>query len=115
MVAETYEYRRAAVVHTCHSDLFLEIGCDFGMTVHRVQRALQSAPPIPIVPTTSDKGDNPNASHVHQESHLLNRNNKTPKDQSACFEHHPEEDVNKKYVCYGVDKSEESIAQAKTR
>jgi hypothetical protein len=31
---ETSEYRRLCVVHTLHS--FLEIGCDYGVTVHRV-------------------------------------------------------------------------------
>lgn len=40
VVAETPDYRRACVVHTCFGDSFLEIGCDYGPTVDRVQKAL---------------------------------------------------------------------------
>jgi hypothetical protein len=35
---ETPEYRRACVVHT-YRESFLEIGCDFGITVDRVRLA----------------------------------------------------------------------------
>ena len=40
VVPETPEYRRASVVHTCVGESFLEIGCDYGMCVDRVRKAL---------------------------------------------------------------------------
>jgi hypothetical protein len=42
VTAETPEYRRACVVHT-YRESFLEIGCDFGITVDRVQTSLVGA------------------------------------------------------------------------
>lgn len=48
VMAETPDYRRAAVVHTCIGDSFLEIGCDFGPTVDRVHRALHDIPSVPL-------------------------------------------------------------------
>ena len=39
-VAETSDYRRTAAVHTCVTDSFLEIGCDFGPCVDRVRNLL---------------------------------------------------------------------------
>jgi hypothetical protein len=39
VTGETPQYRRACVVHT-YRESFLEVGCDFGITVHRVQQAL---------------------------------------------------------------------------
>lgn len=44
VTAETPEYRRACVVHT-YRESFLEIGCDFGITVDRVQASLAGAVP----------------------------------------------------------------------
>lgn len=40
VLPETHDYRRASIVHTCTGENFLEIGCDFGCTVDRVQNAL---------------------------------------------------------------------------
>ena len=60
---ETPEYRRACVVHTCVGESFLEIGCDFGPTVDRVQKALTEVGAVPRVagdnvmrPTTARDG-----------------------------------------------------------
>lgn len=39
VASETPEYRRACVVHTLPGEDFLEIGCDFGITCHKVQQA----------------------------------------------------------------------------
>jgi hypothetical protein len=50
VMAETPDYRRAAVIHTCIGDSFLEIGCDFGPTVDRVQRALAESLGVPLDP-----------------------------------------------------------------
>ena len=51
VMAETPEYRRSAVVHTCIGDSFLEIGCDFGPTIDRVQKALEDVNGAPLSPT----------------------------------------------------------------
>lgn len=50
IMAETPDYRRAAVVHTCLGDSFLEIGCDYGACVNRVQRALHDVRSVPQNP-----------------------------------------------------------------
>jgi hypothetical protein len=50
IMAETPEYRRSAVVHTCIGDTFLEIGCDYGSCVDRVNRALHELPSVPRHP-----------------------------------------------------------------
>jgi len=44
VTADTSDYRRASVVHTCLGDRFLEIGCDFGHCIDRVRRALLESP-----------------------------------------------------------------------
>jgi hypothetical protein len=44
VTSETPEYRRACVVHT-YRESFLEIGCDFGITVDRVRASLVGAVP----------------------------------------------------------------------
>ena len=47
-------------MHTCVSETFLEIGCDYGTTVARVQKALSEVdnvlrtPPMKIAPPTLD-------------------------------------------------------------
>lgn len=48
--AETPNYRKGCVVHTCIGDSFLEIGCDFGPTVDRVQGALLEVESVPEDP-----------------------------------------------------------------
>jgi hypothetical protein len=50
IMAETPDYRRAAVVHTCLGDSFLEIGCDYGACVNRVQRSLKDIGSVPQDP-----------------------------------------------------------------
>lgn len=47
IMAETPDYRRASVVHTCIGDSFLEIGCDYGACVDRVQRTLTEVNSVP--------------------------------------------------------------------
>ena len=44
--AETNDYRRQCVVHTCVGEAFLEIGCDFGPCVDRVRKALCLPSPL---------------------------------------------------------------------
>lgn len=48
VVPETNEYRRAATVHTCVGESFLEIGCDFGPCVDKVRRALTEVGDVPM-------------------------------------------------------------------
>lgn len=48
--AETPNYRKGCVVHTCIGDSFLEIGCDYGPTVDRVQGALLEVTSVPEDP-----------------------------------------------------------------
>lgn len=40
VVPETRDYRKSCMVHFCHDDTFLEVGCDHGHTVHRVNQSL---------------------------------------------------------------------------
>jgi len=40
VMPETNDYRRAAVVHTCENESFLEIGCSYGPTVDRMRKVL---------------------------------------------------------------------------
>lgn len=90
IAAETPEYRRASVVHTCVGECFLEIGCDFGPTVDRVQRALSQ---VGAVPRVSGKLENDDA-------------------MALVVPSSPNEE---RVYCLGVDKSPESIDIAFSR
>jgi hypothetical protein len=86
IAAETPEYRRASVVHTCVGECFLEIGCDFGPTVDRVQRALTQVSAVPHV-----------AGKLKEDAGVV----PYPNDERV--------------FCLGVDKSPESIDIAVSR
>lgn len=44
---ETNIYRRVAVIHTTPEDSFMEIGCDYGITVDRIRRSLKDGGNVP--------------------------------------------------------------------
>ncbi len=44
---ETNIYRRMAVIHTTPEDSFVEIGCDYGITVDRIRRSLEEGGTLP--------------------------------------------------------------------
>lgn len=48
VLPETDVYRRCCVVHTLPEESFLEIGCESGLTCHRVQQAKDN-PAVPVV------------------------------------------------------------------
>jgi hypothetical protein len=46
---ETHIYRRIAKTHTTPDDSFMEIGCDYGITVDKIRRAMEDAGDVPVV------------------------------------------------------------------
>lgn len=86
LVPETNIYRRVAKVHTTPEDTFMEIGCDYGITVDKIRLSLEEAGCVPRVWTSDDKI------------------NERDKEES----HH-------RVSCLGVDKSKESIDIANER
>ncbi len=44
---ETHIYRRIAKVHTTPEDSFMEIGCDYGITVDKIQTSIEEAGDVP--------------------------------------------------------------------
>jgi hypothetical protein len=71
IMAETPDYRRAAVVHTCLGDSFLEIGCDYGACVNRVQRALHDVRSVPQNPQDEPMNLDGINRHCHQAVSVL--------------------------------------------
>ena len=87
---ETHIYRRIAKVHTTPEDSFMEIGCDYGITVDKIQTSIEEAGDVPkewpretgIEITLDEKKEDEGASRV---------------------------------TCIGVDRSQESIDIANER
>lgn len=46
---ETHIYRRIARAHTTPDDSFMEIGCDYGITVDKIRKAMIDAGDVPLV------------------------------------------------------------------
>lgn len=46
---ETHIYRRIARAHTTPDDSFMEIGCDYGITVDKIRKAMEDAGDVPRV------------------------------------------------------------------
>ena len=84
---ETPEYRKSCLTHTYKDDRFLEIGCDFGPTLDKVQRGLQQGGIVSIEP---------------------NQNDQPPEEVIPSME-------KDKVQCIGIDKSQVSIDIAKER
>ena len=44
---ETHIYRRIARAHTTPEDSFMEIGCDYGITVDKIRKAMTDGGDVP--------------------------------------------------------------------
>ncbi|KAL3816262.1 hypothetical protein ACHAXA_000201 [Cyclostephanos tholiformis] len=100
LVPETNIYRRVARVHTTPRDTFLEIGCDYGITVDRVRSSLVTAGDVPLEwpkSTVTVDGKEVSNDDIY---HDVN-------------DHIEMEEV--RVSCLGVDKSKESIDIANQR
>lgn len=87
---ETPAYRTSCVTHTHWTDVFLEIGCDFGQTVARVQRGVQQGGIVPML-------------------------DKPPLSESDDLGMMPVSSSTGTVQCLGIDKSQVSIDIAKER
>lgn len=92
IVPETNIYRRVAKVHTTPEDTFMEIGCDYGITVDRIRQSLEEAGDVPKVWRDDIPDDNEKAG---------SGDNKEENQHSIS--------------CLGIDKSVESIKIANER
>ncbi len=101
VVPETPEYRRAAVVHTCVGETFVEIGCDYGMCVDRVRKALTEVGDVPLV-ASGDEREHGNDRDVSAKDGDDSENDDSCNNSSQV-------------ACLGVDKSPESIEIAVER
>ena len=90
---ETHIYRRIAVLHTTPEDSFIEIGCDYGITVDRIRRSLEEGGDVPTVWPTIDNGDGVGLEDANKE----------------------EKEGQQTVTCLGLDKSTESIDIATER
>lgn len=107
IVPETSMYRRLAKIHTTPQDSFMEIGCDFGITVDRIRESLVMAgnvprewpPPSPSLTTSVIMKE-----EEVQERNLCDNNNANETKED-----------NTKVSCLGVDKSKDSIDIANQR
>lgn len=99
IVPETSTYRRLAKIHTTPQDSFMEIGCDFGITVDRVRESLVMAGNVPREWPT------PSSSSSEQEKSECDGNNNNENETKDIT----------KVSCLGVDKSKDSIDIANQR
>lgn len=95
VVPETNIYRRVAKVHTTPEDSFMEIGCDYGITVDKIYKSLEEAGDVPKVWPAEKKSD----ADVNV----------------VAVENGKEEGDCKRVSCLGVDRSKESIDIANER
>ena len=94
LVPETNVYRRVARVHTTPDDSFLEVGCDYGITVDKIQKSLADAGDVPRVwPAPEDGGG----------------------DDSSSGGAGTQPGSGRRSSCLGVDRSQESIDIANER
>ena len=95
LVPETNVYRRVARVHTTPDDSFLEVGCDYGITVDKIQKSLADAGDVPRVwPAPEDGGVG---------------------DDSSSGGAGTQPGSGRRSSCLGVDRSQESIDIANER
>lgn len=98
---ETHIYRRIAKTHTTPDDSFMEIGCDHGITVDNIRRAMEDAGDVPLVwPMDCDQSE-PDRTGTH-----------LPTMAEVRLQEHKGDD---KVSCLGVDRSKESIDTANER
>ena len=96
VVPETNIYRRVAKVHTTPDDSFMEIGCDYGITVDKIHKSLEEAGDVPKVWPVGDAGSK-------------------SVDTTIINEDKSENGDNDRVSCLGVDRSTESIDIANER
>lgn len=85
---ETNIYRRIARAHTTPDESFMEIGCDYGITVDKIRKCMEDAGNVPVVWPVETDG-------------------------TVDLQRNDEEDS--KASCLGVDRSKESIGIANER
>jgi hypothetical protein len=94
---ETHIYRRIAKTHTTPEDSFMEIGCDYGITVDKIRKAVEEAGDVPLKwPNASDVEETDNKGVLMQVGAELQL------EQGG-------------HSCLGVDRSQESIGIANER
>mmetsp|Transcript_13858 Transcript_13858/g.30189 ORF Transcript_13858/g.30189 Transcript_13858/m.30189 type:complete len:423 (+) Transcript_13858:66-1334(+) len=93
IVPETNIYRRVAKVHTTPDDSFMEIGCDYGITVDKIHKSLEEAGDVPKVWPIEEK----------------NSGNDDTLDKNE------EGGGGERVHCLGIDRSKESIDIANER
>ena len=98
LVPETNLYRRMARVHTTPEDSFLEVGCDYGITVDKIRKSL------------ADAGDVPRVWPAPEEADGGGGNDSSRGDSGA----RPGSE-RRRASCLGVDRSKESIDIAQER
>jgi hypothetical protein len=98
---ETHIYRRIAKTHTTPDDSFMEIGCDYGITVDKIRRAMEEAGDVPIVWPMDCVRNEADCAGTHQ--HTM---------AEVRLQEHQGDD---KVLCLGVDRSKESIDTANER
>eukprot|EP00581_Thalassiosira_minuscula_P030174 CAMPEP_0183758446 /NCGR_PEP_ID=MMETSP0739-20130205/6432_1 /TAXON_ID=385413 /ORGANISM="Thalassiosira miniscula, Strain CCMP1093" /LENGTH=476 /DNA_ID=CAMNT_0025996061 /DNA_START=1 /DNA_END=1431 /DNA_ORIENTATION=+ len=98
IVPETSIYRRVARVHTTPDDSFMEIGCDYGITVDKIHTSLEGAGDVPKVWPVEEKEED---------------GGDDDDEGSLCKRKEGEDD--NKVSCLGVDRSKESIDIANER
>eukprot|EP00804_Cyclotella_cryptica_P002604 CCRYP_010424-RA/>CCRYP_010424-RA protein AED:0.20 eAED:0.20 QI:41/1/1/1/1/1/3/458/441 len=98
---ETHIYRRIAKTHTTPDDSFMEIGCDYGITVDKIRKAMEEAGDVPLLwPKVCMDGE---------------ADSRGAPLQNLTELHLPEQQEDKKVLCLGVDRSKESIDIANER
>ena len=91
LTPETHIYRRMAKIHCTPEDSFMEIGCDYGITVDKIQTSIEEA------------GDVPKEWPCNEVNHEVDE--KKEDNDGNCT----------RVSCVGVDKSVESITIANER
>ena len=99
LVPETNIYRRVAKVHTTSEDTFMEIGCDYGITVDKIRHSIEEAGNVPRV--------------WAKDGEIIGEDNKYC--TAGTTLHEEMDKIQHRISCLGVDKSVESIKIANER
>ncbi|KAL7529576.1 hypothetical protein ACHAXR_003035, partial [Thalassiosira sp. AJA248-18] len=104
LVPETNIYRRLARIHTTPDDSFMEIGCDYGITVDKIQTSLEGAGDVPKVwPPVEEEEKNGSDG---DDGTTTDNDEKKEKGQGWDGD---------RVSCLGIDRSKESIDIANGR
>jgi hypothetical protein len=116
VVPETNVYRRVAKVHAAPGDTFVEIGCDYGITVDMVRSSLENAGDVPREERQRPRLPPSPASAVKEEEEEEEEDKKKKEEEEKEDKKiRKEEEDEGRVACLGVDKSKESIDIAKQR